>query len=43
MKQPRMRVTDIYGKDYGYKKIMEMAWDNEGNLWFVTIDFKLYR
>lgn len=39
MKQPIMRVTDIHGNDFGYKKIMKMSWDNDGHLWCVSIDF----
>ena len=27
MKQPKIKITDTYGKDWGYKKIMSMNWD----------------
>jgi hypothetical protein len=39
MKQPKMKVTDSNGKDWGCKKVMSMNWDNVGKLWVVSIDF----
>jgi hypothetical protein len=39
MKQPKMKITDINGKDWGCKKVISMNWDDGGNIWMVTIDF----
>jgi len=38
-KQPMMKITDTNGKDWGFKKVMSMNWDNDGKLWSVLIDF----
>lgn len=39
MIQPKMRVIDTNGKDWGYKPVMSMNWDSNGRLWMVSIDF----
>lgn len=39
MKQPKMRVTSTQGKDWGYKRVVSMHWDNNERLWLVNIDF----
>lgn len=39
MKQPKIKITDTNGKDWGYKKVMSMHWDNDGRLWVVNVDF----
>jgi hypothetical protein len=39
MKQPKIKITDTNGKDWGYKKVMSMNWDNDGRLWVVNVDF----
>lgn len=39
MKQLKIKITDVNGKDWGYKKIMSMSWDNQGNLYMIMVNF----
>jgi len=39
MKQPKVKVTDINGKEWGFKKVTSMNWDHLGNLWMISVDF----
>ena len=39
MKQPKVHITDINGKDFGIKNVTELNWDNYGYLHSITVDF----
>ena len=38
MKQPKMRIKDLNGKDWGDKKVTSMHWNNS-LLWIIIVDF----
>jgi hypothetical protein len=39
MKQPKMKIIDIHGKEWGEKNVRSINWDHSGNLWVVNVDF----
>ena len=39
MKQPKMKIVDNKGNDFGIKKVMSLEWDRQGRLLFVIIDY----
>lgn len=39
MKQPKIKITDTNGKNWGHRKIISMNWNNIGVLWLITVDF----
>lgn len=38
MKQPKMRIKDLNGKDWGDKKVTSMHW-KDSLLWCIIVDF----
>lgn len=38
MKQPKMRIKDLNGKDWGDKKVISMHW-KDSLLWLIVVDF----
>ena len=38
MKQPKMRIKDLNGKDWGDRKVISMHWNNS-LLWLIIVDF----
>lgn len=38
MKQPKMRIKDLNGKDWGDKKVISLHWSNS-LLWIIIVDF----
>jgi hypothetical protein len=39
MKQPKIHITDIHGKDFGIKKVINLEWNTSGKLVKITVDF----
>ncbi len=39
MKQPKIRIVDINGTDFGIKHIVALSWNRDGVLSFVQVDF----
>lgn len=38
MKQPKIRIKDLNGKDWGDKKVVSMHW-KDSLLWLIVVDF----
>ena len=39
MKQPKIKITDIHGQDWGIKKVKTLHWNLEGKLNTIQVDF----
>jgi hypothetical protein len=39
MKQPKIKITDIHGKDWGIKKVKTLHWNLDGKLNTIQVDF----
>jgi hypothetical protein len=39
MKQPRIRIKDTHGKDYGEKPVTAIHWNNDGEIISITVNF----
>ena len=39
MKQPKIKITDSHGQDWGIKKVKTLHWNLEGKLNTIQVDF----
>ena len=39
MKQPKIKITDIHGKDWGVKNVKTLHWNLDGKLNTIQVDF----
>jgi len=39
MKQPKIKITDKTGKDWGLKNIVALHWNARGEIWVISVDF----